>query len=228
MQIGSLLSVTVVPHPLLDAGAFVTELDRPLGETKTPDPLAQKLRLVDPIAAPAIADEIPLHADDAVRSAVRDLLRHGGFKPTGRSKPASEYLIRAVTEGALASINLAVDACNVASLHSGLPISVVDLDRAKAPFSIAIVPAGTSYVFNASGQVIDLSGLVCLCDADGPCANAVKDAQRTKTNDATRRTLSIVWGTKRLPERTARTVAWYRALLESAGAKTSDAALVPG
>ena len=223
MHTGSLPPVTVMPHPLLEAGAFVTELDRPLGETRTPDALAQRLRL-------AGADDatIPLRSDDAVRSAVRDLLRHGGFKPTGRSKPASEYLIRAVTEGALASINLAVDACNVASLHSGLPISVVDLDRAKAPFSLAIAPAGATYVFNASGQVIDVAGLLCLCDADGPCANAVKDAQRTKTNDATRRTLSIVWGTRSLPGRTARTVAWYRALLEEAGAKTFDAPLVAG
>src|SRR5262245_32864399 len=107
-----------------------------------------------------------LRSDDAVRAAVRDLLRHGGFKPTGRSKPASEYLSRAVTEGALASINLAVDACNVVSLHSGLPVSVIDLDRAKEPLSIAIAVPGTSYVFNASGQVIDVSGLLCLCDAE--------------------------------------------------------------
>ncbi len=212
------MRVALPAHPLLDAGAFVTELARPLAETKTPEALAKKLSL---------DAEAPLRADDAVRAAVRDLLRHGGFKPTGRSKPASEYLIRAVSEGALASINLAVDACNVASLHSGLPISVVDLDRAREPITIAVAPQGASYVFNASGQVIDLSGLLCLCDAEGPCANAVKDAQRTKTNDATRRTLSIVWGTRTLGDRTSRTVAWYRALLEEAGAKTTDATLVP-
>ena len=83
-------------------------------------------------------------------------------------------------------------------------------------------------MFNASGQVSDLSGLVCLCDEGGPCANAVKDAQRTKTNDATRRTLSIVWGTSALAGRTARAVAWYRALLEEAGAKTFDVPLDQG
>jgi DNA/RNA-binding domain of Phe-tRNA-synthetase-like protein len=208
------MHVTIAPHPLLDARLFVTEFAAPLGETKTPAALLEKLA----IDAPA-----PIRSDEAVRAAVRDLLRHGGFKPTGRSKPASEYLIRAVGEGALSSINLAVDACNVASLHSGLPISVVDLDRANEPLQIAIAPAGTSYVFNASGQVIDIGGLLCLCDADGPCANAVKDAQRTKTNDATRRTLSIVWGTKALGDRAARTAEWYRALLTEAGAATRDA-----
>jgi DNA/RNA-binding domain of Phe-tRNA-synthetase-like protein len=206
--------VSIAAHPLLDAGVFVTDFPRPLGEMETPVAVTDRLRL------PA---EAPLASDDAVRAAVRDLLRHGGFKPTGRSKPASEYLIRAVAEGALGAINLAVDACNAVSLHSGLPISVVDVERARGAFSVAIAPPGTSYVFNASGQTIDVSGLLCLCDDDGPCANAVKDAQRTKTHAGTRRTLSIVWGTKALGDRTARAVAWYRELLGAAGATTSSA-----
>lgn len=207
------MQVSIAPHPLLDAGVFVTDLPRPLGEMETPAAIADRLRL---------PSDAPLASDDAVRAAVRDLLRHGGFKPTGRSKPASEYLIRAVAEGALGAINLAVDACNAVSLHSGLPISVVDVDRGRGAFSVAIAPPGTSYVFNASGQTIDVSGLLCLCDEDGPCANAVKDAQRTKTHAGTRRTLSIVWGTKALGDRTARAVAWYRELLGAAGATTSD------
>src|SRR5260370_36299779 len=102
----------------------------------------------------------PFPSDDAVRDRVRALLRQGGFKPTGRSKPASEYLIKAVGEGRLTTINLAVDACNVVSLHSGLPISVVDLDRARAPFRVGIAAADANYVFNASGQTIDVAGLL--------------------------------------------------------------------
>lgn len=50
--------------------------------------------------------------------------------------------MRASAEGALGSINAAVDACNVVSLHSGLPISVVDLERAKAPLSIGARAGG--------------------------------------------------------------------------------------
>src|SRR5207237_7331178 len=121
----------------------------------------------------------------------------------------------------LTSINMAVDACNVVSFHSGLPISVVDLDRARPPFRVAIAPAGCSYVFNASGQSIDVAGLLCLFDAEGPCANAVKDAQRTKTEPDTRRTLSLIWGTVDLPGRAAQTESWYRSLLEQQGATTT-------
>src|SRR5207237_3514962 len=132
--------------------------------------------------------------------------------PTGRSKPASEYLIKAAQEKRLAPINLAVDACNVVSLHSGLPVSVVDLYRAGEPLRVGVAPPGASYVFNASGQTIDLGGLLCLFDADGPCGNAVKDAQRTKTGPDTRRTLSLGWGTTTLPGRAGQQEAWSRKL----------------
>ncbi|MGE3805029.1 MAG: phenylalanine--tRNA ligase beta subunit-related protein [Gemmataceae bacterium] len=203
--------MTIDEHPLLDLGAFVSELPRPLGDLASPPDLLALL------SADAAA---PLHSDDQVRETVRALLRQGGFKPTGRSKPASEFLLKAVREGILSPINLAVDTCNVVSYHSGLPISVVDFDRAREPRRVSIAGAGASYVFNAFGQSIDLAGLLCLFDADGPCANAVKDAQRTKTSSETRRTLSLVWGTKALPGRTAQTVAWYRQLLEQQGVAT--------
>ncbi len=203
------------PHPLLDVRAFTTIFPRPLGDMPTPAPLLELL---------AEGATAPLQSDDAVREAVRVLLRHGGFKPAGRSKPASEYLRRAAGDGSLAPINLAVDVCNIVSLHSGLPISVVDCSKARSPFSIGIAAAGMSYVFNASGQAMDLSGLLCLSDVAGPCGNAVKDAQRTKTDAATTRTLTVIWSTTALPGRAAQTEAWYRQLLHEAGAATASTA----
>jgi DNA/RNA-binding domain of Phe-tRNA-synthetase-like protein len=204
--------LTVEPHPLLDLRAFVTELPSPLGQLMSSREIAGMLS----INAPA-----PLATDDTVREAVRALLRHDGFKPAGRSKPASEYLLNAARDGRLLPINFVVDVCNLVSLHSGLPISVVDLDRAGEPFRVDVAPAGASYVFNASGQTMDLGGLLCLLDAAGACANAVKDAQRTKTTDATRRTLSLIWGTRALPGRAGHAEDWYRRILEGAGASTS-------
>lgn len=199
------------PHPLLEAACFTTTFSAPLGELAT----APEVLSLFSLAASA-----PMSSDDEVRGAVRDLLRAGGFKPTGRSKPASEYLIRAAGEGALGSINVAVDVCNAVSLHSGLPISVVDLDRAAAPLRLAVCPKGAEYVFNATGQVIDVGGLLSLWDAEGPCAGPVKDSQRTKTHAGTTRTLSVVWGTTQLPGRAAKAARWYRDLLEAAGART--------
>ncbi len=206
-----MLTLACQPLPYLDVRVFTSVFKSPIGILPTPEWLLQKLQL---------SASAPLTADDTVRATVRDLLRHGGYKPTGRGKPASEYLVRAVSEGSLSSINAAVDACNVVSLHSGLPISVVDLDKGRAPFGIAIAKAEQSYVFNASGQSIDLEGLLCLFDADGPCGNAVKDAQRTKTDAKTQRTLSVIWSSKALLGRVDKALSWYRELLTQLGATT--------
>lgn len=208
------LNVTVAPHPLLAPRAFTASFDRPLGEISSPGWLLELLKLDAPGAQCASSDE--------VRSAVRDMLRHGGYKPTGRGKPASEYLLRAAGENVLGSINAAVDACNVVSLHSGLPISLVDLERAHAPFSIRVAPEEMRYVFNASGQEIDLGGLLCLFDAGGACANAVKDSQRTKTHAGTLRTLSIIWGIRADEPRCDQALVWYRRIVEDLGGVTAD------
>ena len=100
----------------------------------------------------------------------------------------------------------------MASLHSGLPISVVVGSRLASHSASASRPTETTYVFNVSGQSIDLSGLIYLFDAEGPCANAVKDAQRTKTSPDTRRTLRHLG--QRPCRRAERQMPWYRELLE--------------
>lgn len=211
------LTIAIAAHPLLEVGAFVTRFAAPLGGTQAPPAI---VALADPAAS------APMVSSDTVRAEVRQLLRHGGFKPSGRSKPAAEYLHAAAAEARFPRINAAVDACNVASLWSGLPISLVDVDRLSGPLSIAIAPAGTTYVFNPSGQMIDASGLVCLYDGEGPTGTPVKDAQRTKTHDGTRAALSIVWGTRALAGRTAKATAWYRELCSAIpGAQLEDVAL---
>jgi DNA/RNA-binding domain of Phe-tRNA-synthetase-like protein len=209
----------VARHPSLAAASFRTHFPDRLGDLPTPAGVLDLLR------SEASA---PLQRDEAVRTAVRDMLRYGGYKPTGRGKPASEYLVRAAGENALGSINLAVDACNAVSLHSGFPISVIDLGLAEAPFGIAVAHAGDRYVFNAGGQEIDLEGLVCLFDREGPCANAVRDSQRTKTREDTRQTLTVVWGVRGFEHRLEETVQWYRTLLEETGADTVEEAMIVG
>jgi DNA/RNA-binding domain of Phe-tRNA-synthetase-like protein len=214
-------NIAVDDHPLLRIAAFVTLFPAPIGEMESP---ASTLALLAAQPDPAAA-ELPFGREESVRSAVRDMLRIGGYKPTGRGKPASEYLLRAATEGQLGSINVAVDACNAVSLHSGLPISVVDLDRATAPFRISIPATAERYIFNASGQEIDVTGLACLFDAVGPCANAVRDSQRTKTDPGTTRTLSVVWGVAGHEERLARATDSYLALLRRIGAGCEPASV---
>ena len=205
------MRIAVSDYPGLAVAAFARSFPRPLAEVETPAPVTALLSL---------DAEAPITRDDDVRLAVRDLLRARSYKPTGRGKPASEYLVKAAEGGFLGPINAAVDACNAVSLHSGLPISVVDLGLAAPPFRIASGEPGDAYVFNASGQEIKLDGLLCLWDASGPCANPVRDSQRTKTHDETRETLSVVWAPEALRDRLAEATGWYRQLLAEAGAET--------
>jgi DNA/RNA-binding domain of Phe-tRNA-synthetase-like protein len=205
--------ISVAPHPLLAVSGFRAEFPVELAEIPSPDWLLAGLSTgwISPWQGPG----------EGLRGRTRDLLRHGGFKPTGRSKPASEYLARAAGDGTLGSINAVVDACNVASLHSGLPISVVDLDRVQGALRIEIALPGSRYVFNASGQEIDIAGLVVLADDAGPCANAVKDSQRTKTHGGTRRVAAVCWAHVEDRELGRDVSRWYADALARLGAAIS-------
>ena len=206
--------VHIDEHPLLDARVLVATWPAPLGDLPAPDWMD---------ALGLLGAQTPFHDSDETldgphKKAVRDLLRHGGFKPAGRGKPCWEYMRAVARKGAFPRINPAVDATNAAALHGALPVSTIDRDRVSGDLRIAIAPKGTEYVFNRSGQTIDLSGLVCLYDSEGPCANAVKDAQRSKTDEASTRTLTVVWGTIALPGRTAAVANWQQELFERLGA----------
>lgn len=203
---------TVDPHPLLRLvrieADWPASLDQPSPEWLRP---YGQLDVETPFPDP----------DEAHKKAVRDLLRHGGFKPAGRSKPCWEYLRGMTSKGRFPWINPAVDATNAAALHGALPISTVDRDKLAGDLRVGIADPGTSYVFNGSGQTIDLSGLLCLFDQNGPFANAVKDAQRSKTDAGTRRTLTVVWGLVSKPEHTDAVARWQIELFERCGATVS-------
>ena len=201
--------------------AFEAVFDAPLSLTTTPAEISRLLRN---------SASAPVSTSEEIRKAVRDALRAHGYKPTGRGKPASEYLIKAVERGWLApdrGINLAVDACNAVSLHSGLPVSVVDVERTVGPRVLKIAPEDTRYIFNPSGQHIAVGGLWCMFDEEGVCASPVKDSQRTKTHDGSRRTLSVIWGVAGLEEHGRQTQGWYRELLQRAAVQTHSVPIEP-
>lgn len=148
---------------------------------------------------------------DPVRSAVRDMLRHGRYKPTGRAKPANEYLLGAAREDRFPRINNLVDINNLVSLSFLLPISIVDLHRSAALDPSTEVPhfavrrgrAGESYVFNDAGQSIELEDLLIVARLPGdlPCANPVKDSMATKVASDTRDALGVIYSPRSLEGR---------------------------
>ncbi len=216
-----MFTITQDPHPLLHPVCFITRFPVPMGQLPQPDWLTDLLQLQPTLG------QVPLTpVSDEYRKSIRALLRFGGFKPSGRSKPASEYLVRAAGTGDLHPINGAVDVLNAVSLHAGMAIGVIDLNLCRPPLHVAIAKEGEHYVFNASGQDMELKGLICMYDQEGPCANPVKDSQRTKTTTETTETLTIMWGTQDDPQRTLEAAKWYRELLAKLGATTEDVEVV--
>jgi DNA/RNA-binding domain of Phe-tRNA-synthetase-like protein len=194
--------------------------------TLSPPDLAEEIR-----AEVARAREASESAQTmARRAAVRDLLRFGRYKPTGRAKPASEYLLHVAVSGELPAINTLVDINNLVSLASVLPISVFDLEKAWAEaFLVRRGRPGESYIFNASGQVIDLEDLLLTArlPADSPCASPVKDAQATKTSLETTEALALVYAPAslaRAAEDAARRMATL--IARHCGARTSHGTIL--
>lgn len=142
-----------------------------------------------------VADKAQTEFAAETKDAVRNLLKTGGFKPSGRNKPASEYLAQAAREGRFPFINNLVDINNLISLETGLPISLLDASAIGSTLKIRYGRAGERYVFNASGQDIDLAGLICACsgEKDQPLGNPVKDSMEGKIKDKTSSVVGIIY-----------------------------------
>ncbi|MEW5826268.1 MAG: phenylalanine--tRNA ligase beta subunit-related protein [Candidatus Bipolaricaulota bacterium] len=133
----------------------------------------------------------------ATRDAVRQMLRHGRYKPSGRGKPASEFLLQAALNGVFPKVNGPVDVNNAVSLEAGLPASIFDADVAGDRLFVRRGLPGESYVFNPSGQSIDLEDLLVVCrwmaGRWAPCGNPVKDAMETKIRPETGRVVAVLY-----------------------------------
>lgn len=143
--------------------------------------------------------EIP----EETRRQIRRLLRQGGYKPSGRNRPASEYLAKDLAaRGAFNFINNLVDINNLLSLRHFLPMSVLDADMFRGSIHIRFGLAGERYVFNPAGQELDLRGLLMVADslAAGsiPMGTPVKDSMAGKLTSETSSALVVVYSHPRV------------------------------
>ena len=113
----------------------------------------------------------------------------------------TEYLLRTATEeGTLPSISNAVDLINLVSLQSGLPVSLVSLDRVGIQLSLRVGTPGEKFVFNRAGQELDVEGLLCICaittGGSEPVGTPVKDSMRAKVTEDDRRLLACIYASQ--------------------------------
>lgn len=157
----------------------------------------------DPDYLREIQEEIrPLLAADWVypdhlQKGIRSLLKAYGFHPSGRNRPASEFLVKDLqARGCFNAINNVVDINNHLSLVSHLPISILDLDLAGPGLCLRVGGEGEEYVFNREGQVLSVKNLLVVARGEGDRAalgSPVKDSHATKIREETRRAFGVVY-----------------------------------
>ena len=194
-------AITLSIDPSIEAGRLRAALVWASGLPGSPATTAPSAWLSDLLARVRASGEAFLSPER--KAAVRNMLRHGKYKPAGRAKPSSEYLLAAALEGeapmgGFPLVNGPVDANNAASLAWGYPASIFDVAKCGRDLLLRWGQPGESYVFNLSGQVIDLEDLLVACRRGGDgtwdaCGNPVKDAMATKVFADCREVAAVVY-----------------------------------
>ncbi len=177
------------PSPTLPALVWAEDIAPPVPSAPLPTGLQEALAEVRQAGEEFIPQEL--------RSRVRGMLRFGRYKPTGRGRPASEYLLRAALAASFPVVNAPVDVNNWISLESGYPASVFDAELSGRRLLLRRGREGESYAFNPSGQILDLCDLLLVCRwSEGrwqPCGSPIKDAMVTKITEATRCVVAVIY-----------------------------------
>lgn len=196
-----------------------------------PPDLEVRLRALIETRSQGLSDQ-----EERSRRAARNMLRNGSYKPTGRGKPASEYLLRVAEQDprSFPRINAPVDVCNYLSLQFVLPISLWDLDRAHSDaFVFRLGRPGEAFAFNDAGQQIVLEDLLVGCrvrddDDQTPIVNPVKDSVLSKTTSFTHRIAACIYAPRAAVSRSDLTsmCSLFAALLGACGRSVDTASSV--
>jgi len=203
--------LSLTPAPVLPALIWAEDIDMSIPAETLDGVLGELLDRVQDGGEEFVPAEM--------RQRVRKMLRHGKYKPSGRSKPASEFLLRAALAGTFPRVNGPVDVNNIVSLESGLPGSIFDTEMAGSYLLLRHGAPDESYVFNPSGQSIDLQDLLLVCRSteEGwvPCGNPVKDSMATKTRVETRDVIAVLYApSDELPDSVERWAGRFATLLQ--------------
>lgn len=134
--------------------------------------------------------------DDPVFRAYRDFFWSVGVDPT-KTRPASEALVRRILSGKpFPRINTAVDAYNLASVCSGVPIAAFDSDTLKGDLTLRFASDGEEFLgIGMPGPVALMKNQVIMTDESRIIAiYPYRDSDTTKVTASTRNIRIITCG----------------------------------
>ncbi len=127
--------------------------------------------------------------DDPGYRAYRDFFWRVGIDPT-KTRPASEALVRRIlADKPLPTINTAVDAYNLASALSGVPIAAFDADRLQGDLTMRMAMDGERFRgIGMKEPIILQANQVVICDEERLIAvYPYRDSDDTKVTPGTKR-----------------------------------------
>jgi DNA/RNA-binding domain of Phe-tRNA-synthetase-like protein len=134
--------------------------------------------------------------DNPVVRAYRNFYWRLGIDPT-KTRPSGEALLRRVLHGGeLPTISTAVDAYNLASMKTIIPISGFDMDTLSPPFNVRFAEEGEPFIGIGMDKPVALKGnMLVLADTKRVlCIYPHRDANQTKITEKTRKVLLVAYG----------------------------------
>ncbi|MGA1792563.1 MAG: B3/4 domain-containing protein [Thermoplasmatota archaeon] len=151
--------------------------------------------------------------DDPTVRALRSFYWKIGIDPT-KTRPSSEALLRRLLKKELPMINNLVDAGNLASAKTVIPIGIYDLDKVVGGPVIRMSKEGEEFI-GIGDKVVELSAdIPVLADDDGVIhLYPHRDSMRTRVTEDCRRALVVSCGApgirKKILDRTLEEVEYY-------------------
>jgi len=132
---------------------------------------------------------------DAVVRAYRDFYWRIGIDPT-KTRPSGEALVRRALGGRFPRINPVVDAGNIASAATLVPIGLYDLDKLEPPVKLTVSRGGEEFQPIGGERRTLRGGVPILIDSSGLVIHLYphRDSVRTAVGGDTRRILAVAAG----------------------------------
>lgn len=137
--------------------------------------------------------------NDSTVKAYRDFFWRLGIDPT-KIRPASEALVRRALRGQFPTINPVVDAGNIASAYTLIPIGMYDLDKVSIPLSIKRSRGGEVFRPIGGREEVLEKDVPILMDSKGIVMHIYphRDSIETCVTDKTTKVITIAAGVSKV------------------------------
>ncbi len=138
--------------------------------------------------------------NDAIVRAYRDFFWSIGIDPT-KIRPSAEALVRRALRGSFPLINDIVDAGNIASAYTMVPIGIYDLESVSPPFIIKLSSGGELFRPIGGGEEVLDRGIPILMDSSGRVMHIYphRDSRDTAINKDTKKIFLLGAGVPKVP-----------------------------